>query len=213
MENDNNKMTSLTCGETYRPDNTACLDCGENTETLEQYGKCRKMYKSLDEAHWILEDVGLDAESRACLLRKKQLVAVALLAEQDKTLGGLNKNILNKLAKENRLLEIAQAHAQGVMTTLKANQILKDMGLDADSRNCLAKNKQLIEMALLAKKVKEFSGLEKSVINELAKESRLLEIARAHAQGLMTILKAHQILKDIGLDVDYRNCLAKRSSL
>jgi len=176
MENDNNK----TCAKSYRPGSAVCLECGENEETVEQYLRCQKMYKSLDDAHEILEGVGLDAESRTCLLQKRQLVAVALLAEQDKTLGGLSKTTLNKLAKENRLLEIAQAHAKGIMTVLNAHQILKDLGLDVDSRNCLAKNKQLIDIAKLVIRNREYLGSDKKTFidlaNKLAMKNRINDL-------------------------------------
>lgn len=103
MENDNNKMTDLTCGKTYRPDNTACLDCGKNAETLEQYGRCRKLWiMTIEKAHQVLKNIGLDVESRNCLAQNEQLIYVAELAESG---GGLklDNDIINRLAKENRL--------------------------------------------------------------------------------------------------------------
>lgn len=48
MELDNNKMTSLTCGTTYRPDNTACLNCGETAKT---FGTVQKMPGDMDNDH------------------------------------------------------------------------------------------------------------------------------------------------------------------
>ncbi|MBI5641047.1 MAG: hypothetical protein HZA17_11540 [Nitrospirae bacterium] len=123
---------------------------------------------------------------------------------------------------------------------VRAHEILKDFGLDVEARNCLAQNHQLIDIATIIFMNKGLGDLDEETANRLAKENRLLRVARTIAKELdpnntdreitqaspvsvdetnlsnqkaVLLEKAHGILKKIGLDVEARNCLAKDGQL
>lgn len=153
------------CGKIFNPDDIKCLNCIiENKKAFKQHERC-KLY----EKHQILKNAGLDSESRNYLSQNNQLIDAAFLAEE-----GLDKDTINNLAREGRLLESAQAH-----------QILKEAGLDSESRNYLLQKKQLVDVALLVKKditfgefwMAPFCGLDKDTLNKLAIGNSLLDFA------------------------------------
>lgn len=134
-----------------------------------------------EKAHQILEKAGFDAVARDCLEKRKQLFDIALFVEKQ-GFGWLDKDTLNKDAKENRLMKfMISINRTGVMFTEQAHQILKNAGLDSESRKCLARNNQLLDIAKLVMRNREYLGSDKKTFiglaNKLAMENRINDLA------------------------------------
>lgn len=190
-------------------------------------------------AHEILKNFGLDMEARNCLAKNQQLIEIAAIAYLNRGFGALNGEAANKLAKENRLIEAAIAvekerqlkekdqqvsqpaavaadgndlSSQKTILLERAHRILKSVGLDAEARNCLARNKQLIDIANVVENGEDFRELEKEVLNKLAKEDGLMELSNAlkkHTQYGIQIKKAINRLAQTDRLTDIQNAIGK----
>lgn len=136
---------------------------------------------TIEKAHQVLEKAGFDAVARDCLERRKQLFDIALFVEKQ-GFGWIDKETINKDAKENRLMKfVISINKTGVMFKEDAHEILKNAGLDSESRKCLARNSQLLDIAKLVIRNREYLGSDKKTFielaNKLAMKNRINDLA------------------------------------